>query len=165
MFTARLSLQQLKYPLDDQVDWLNDPRNTKYSEQRHRVHDKNSCAEYIQQCSKFWGIQEVDTGDWVGTIAAHIDEPNEVADLGILIHWEWHGKGYGTESWQCISDYLLNERRLRKLEAGCRADNMGMRRIAEKTGMFFEGERKNHFLSDEGHPVGMMMYGKWRPHK
>lgn len=161
MFTRRLIIQQLKHPLDDQPMWLNDPRNTKYSEQRHYEHDRRTCAEYVQNCSMFWGIQEVDTGEWIGTISAHIDEPNEIADIGILIHWEYAGKGYGKEAWAEVCDFLLDKRRLRKVEAGCRADNAAMRKLCESTGMFLEGERKNHFLSDEGNPVGMMMYGKW----
>jgi len=162
MFTKRLNIQQMTYPLDDQATWLNDPRNTKYSEQRHETHDKVSCHEYIQQCSMFWGIQEVDSGDWIGTIATHIDEANEVADLGILIHWEYVGMGYGREAWGGVQDFLLKSRGLRKVEAGCMATNSGMRRLAESTGMAIEGERKNHFLSQEGHPVNLVMYGKFK---
>lgn len=162
MFTERLNLQQIKYPLDEQAAWLNDPRNTEFSEQRHHTHDKVSCAEYIQKCSKFWGIQEVDSGDWVGTIAARIDTNNEIADIGILIHHEYAGKGYGTEAWAAVCNTLLNSPSpIRKVEAGCMATNKAMRRLCEKTGMFFECERKNHFLSNEGHPVGLVMYGKW----
>lgn len=161
MFTQRLIIQQITFPLDDQPTWLNDPRNTKYSEQRHITHTKQSCAEYIKNCSMFWGIQEVDSGDWIGTISSHIDEYNEVADLGILIHWEYHRMGFGREAWARVMDFLLQSRALRKVEAGCMATNTGMRRICEQTGMFSEGERKNHFLSEEGHPVGLIMYGKW----
>lgn len=162
MFTARLNLKQVKFPLDEQPDWLNDPRNTVYSEQRHYEHDKRSCAEYIQTCSLFWGIQEIDSGEWIGTISARIDEPNEIADLGILIHWEYTGRGYAREAWAKVCDHLLNgTNQLRKIEAGMMATNHPMRNLCEKTGMFYEGERKNHFLSDQGHPVGLVMYGKW----
>lgn len=161
MFTERLVIQQVKFPLDEQPDWLNDPRNTKYSEQRHHVHTKESCAEYIQKCSMFWGIKEVDSGEWIGTIAAHIDEYNEVANLGILIHWEYADKGYGKEAWTAVLDFLLQKRMLRKAEAGCMGDNEAMRKLCTGTGMFYEGERKNHFLNSAGHPVGLMMYGKW----
>lgn len=161
MFTARLNLQQVKYPLDEQADWLNDPRNTRYSEQRHSAHNKISCAEYIQECSKFWGIKDVESGEWVGTAAAHIDDDNRIADLGILIHWAYAGKGYGTEAWGSLCDLLLDPGTgLRKVEAGCMAVNKQMRRLCEKTGMFYEGERKAHFLF-EGNPVSLVMYGKW----
>lgn len=161
MFTARLNLQQIKFPLDDQPMWLNDPRNTEFSEQRHITHTKQSCHEYIQQCSMFWGIQQVDSGEWIGTISAHIDENNEIADMGILIHWEYAGQGYGKEAWKSVGDFLLNERRLRKIEAGCMATNTAMRRLCSVDGWFSEGERKNHFLSNEGNPVGMSLFGKW----
>lgn len=165
MFTERLNIKQIKFPLDEQPDWLNDPRNTEFSEQRHHVHTKESCAEYVRKASMFWGIQEVDSGEWIGTIAAHVDDRNEVAELGILIHWEYVGKGYGREAWGRVCDFLLESKGLRKVEAGCMATNIGMRRVFESTGMFAEGERKNHFLSEAGHPVGMLLYGKWRKPK
>lgn len=162
MFTERLNIQQVKYPLDDQVEWLNDPRNTQYSEQRHQgIHTKASCAKYIKECSMFWGIQEVNSGDWIGTIAAHIDEANEIAEMGILIHIEYAGKGYGTEAWRAVLRFLLDKRQLRKVEAGCMANNLGMKRIFQKSGMFPEGERKGHFLY-ENCPIGLIYYGKWR---
>jgi len=159
MFTERLFIKQVKYPLDDQVDWLNDPRNTMYSEQRHVVHDKTSCANYIRQCSAFWGIQEVSGGEWIGTMAAHIDEYNEVAELGILIHHEYAGKGYGVEAWKAATDYLL--KKVRKVEAGCMATNTPMTKLLKKSNYFFEGERKGHFLVN-GAPIGLTYYGKWR---
>lgn len=159
MFTARLFIKQVKHPLDDQVDWLNDPRNTMYSEQRHHVHDKTSCANYVRQCSMFWGIQEVDGGEWIGTMAAHIDEYNEVADLGILIHHEYARKGYGLEAWKAGTEHVLTK--VRKVEGGCMANNEAMRRLFTKSGYFYEGERKAHFLYN-GHPVGLLFYGKWK---
>ncbi len=162
MFTERLELKQTKYPLDDQPDWLNDTRNTEFSELRHTTHDKRSCHDYIQQCSMFWGIQEVNTGEWIGTISAHIDQNNEIADLGILIHHEYTGKGYGREAWAAVCGLLLNRpHKLRKIEAGMMATNIAMRKLCEQTGFFCEGERKNHFISKEGHPVGLVMFGKW----
>lgn len=160
MFTKRLLIRQLNHPLDDQPDWLNDPRNTKYSEQRHHVglHDKRSCADYVKSCSIFWGIQEIDCGEWIGSMASMVDENNDIADLGILIHHEYVGKGYGTEAWEAACTHLLIK--LRKVEAGCMASNRGMRRIFEKSGMVYEGERKNHFLFD-GNPVNLVQYAKW----
>lgn len=160
IITKRLSIQQVKYPLDEQVDWLNDTRNTKYSEQRHYVHDKTSCAEYISKCSMFWGIQEVDSGEWIGTISAHIDKFNEVADIGILIHHEYARRGYGKESWAAVCHFLLETRKLRKIEAGCMATNKAMRQLCLSTGFFLEGSRLNHFL-DNDRPVDLVMYGKW----
>ncbi len=159
MFTERLYIKQTKSPLDDQADWLNDPRNTEYSEQRHIPHTKDSCAHYIRSCSVFWGIQDVDSGEWIGTMAAHIDAANEVAELGILIHHEYTGKGYGTEAWKAACEHLLKSSR--KVEAGCMAINKGMIAIFKKSMMFYEGERKAHFLYKDN-PIGLVYYGKWK---
>lgn len=159
MFTERLHIRQVKFPLDDQVLWMNDPRNTEYSEQRHKVHDKVSCANYIRSCSIFWGIQDVDSGEWIGTMSSHIDDNNGVADLGIMIHHEWAGSGFGTEAWKAACAHLLKD--VRKIEAGCMANNLPMRKVFEKSKMFYEGERKAHFLFEGGY-VGLVQYGMWK---
>lgn len=163
MQTSRLSIRQIKYPLEDQPYWLNNPRNTTYSEQRHVVHTKESCAEYIRGCDYFWGIQEVDTGEWIGTAACHVDAHNEVANLGILIHHEYASKGFGTEAWAALCEATLKEKGVRKLEAGMVTANKPMIALCKKTGMVFDGERKNQALID-GHLVSIVYYAKWRPH-
>jgi RimJ/RimL family protein N-acetyltransferase len=160
MQTDRLNIQQRTFPLDEQPDWLNDTRNTEFSGQRFKVHTKQSCAEYISNCTYFWGIQDVDSGDWIGTMASVVDEHNNTAELGILIHWEYTGNGYGLEAWTAACDFLLHKVGVRKIEAGTMATNKHMEKIFRKSGMSFEGEKKNHFLVND-HPVGLIYYGRF----
>lgn len=145
--TKRLQLRKYEGDLpaiQKMVKWLNDPEVTKYSEQRHRKHDVHSQLEHVYGPVRF---REIHTADaFIGTIAAHVDENNSVANVGILIgeKKEW-GKGYGTEAWQAFCDYLLANG-IRKIEAGAMASNLGMISIFKKTGMHAEGVLEAHFL-------------------
>jgi ribosomal-protein-alanine N-acetyltransferase len=164
--TARLILRPLVKPSQRQVDWLRDPDVVRFSEQRHHTHTLASCLRYIQSLAggHIWGLWT--TADrHIGNIAAAVDAPNNIADLSILIGetGQW-GQGYGTEAWREAARWLLDKDggALRKLEAGCMAVNAPMRRLLDRTGFQFEGERKNHFLWQAGQPVGAVYYGRFR---
>lgn len=145
------------------VAWLNDPEVVKYSEQRHRVHTIESCHKYVNDLwtssgSKIWAIISDDTV--IGTITAHTDHHNMVCDMGILIGDKkfWHG-GFGTEAWLAVQNWIVDKDNVRKVEAGCHAQNKPMRKLAERCGLRLEGVRHNHFLVD-GEPQHLLLYAK-----
>lgn len=160
--TKRLILKErdrLYLMLGQMVDWLNDPEVVRYSEQRHHKHNTESQLEYITDGPK--EFRTIHTSDaFIGTIAAHVDENNSVANVGILIgeKKEW-GKGYGTEAWQAFCDYLLGHG-TRKIEAGAMACNFGMIHIFRKTGMHLEGHRSGHFQLN-GELVDMALWARF----
>lgn len=146
--------------LETMAEWLNDPEVVRYSEQRHRQHDWESQLQYILETPDVF--REIHAGDrFIGTISAHIDRPNSVADVGILIGDKsvW-GKGYGTEAWIAFCNALF-ESGIRKIEAGTMAANIGMTRIFLKSGMTFEGFRDNHFDLGNGELSHMVLWGKF----
>lgn len=129
------------------VGWLNDKDVMRYSEQRHGSHSIESQKFYINLMSEHHKYMEIHYGNsLIGTISAHIDHPNSVADVGILIGERkvW-GKGYGTEAWKAFCDWLLSTG-IRKIEAGTMACNIGMIHVFRKTQMHEEGRRSWHFL-------------------
>ena len=97
----------------------------------------------------------------IGTITAHVDPYNDVADVGIMIGEKnlW-GNGYGPEAWQAFCDYLLGNG-IRKVECGCMSINFGMKHICRKTGMNYEGRRFAHFLVGED-TVDMLYFGRFQ---
>lgn len=165
--TQSLSLRQLRKATQRHVDWLNDPEVVQFSEQRHRMYMLATCRSYINsfdgETRHIWAIDEVATGRHIGNITADIDPRNNVAELAILIgdRASW-GKGYGTQAWRAVTDWLLGENgaRVRKVEAGAMSNNAGMRRIMERANFQFEGEKRLHFLWN-GQPVGLTMYGRF----
>lgn len=172
LFAETIILKPLTFGLVKQrmVDWLNDAEVVKFSEQRHRKHSLEKERVYVGSFdghhAHIWGIyakyMTVDTH--VGNITAHIDHANNIANVGILIGKKsaWR-KGYGRRAWKAVCDWLLaaDGGAVRKVEAGMMAENQGMRRVCEATGMKFEGMRPNHFLLD-GRPVSEVNYGRFR---
>ena len=161
----RLTLRPLTKATQDQVAWLRDPIVTRFSEQRHAAHTLSTQLRYVNTFPGFlWGIHLVSTNEHIGNISAALDLPNKIADIGILIgELTATLHGFGTEAWLTATNWLLSSdgAGIRKLEAGCMANNIGMRKILEKTSFKYEGERLNHFLF-EGSPIGLVFYGRFK---
>ena len=146
-----------KEALTKQVEWLNDPVNVRYSEQRHLKHSLDSQAVYA--C--MGGFHEVYFGnDLVGTIKVHTDAENSVSNVGILIGRKYWGYGFATEAWTGFCDWLLANG-TRKIEAGMMSINRGMIKVCQKYEMHEEGRLFEHFYV-EGSVVDQVNYGKFR---
>ena len=134
------------------INWLNDHEVMQYSEQRHKRHTRKSCLTYLKSFDEsphfLWAIIVRDN-KWghIGNINAYVNEFNGIADIGILIGEKdvW-GLGYGSEAWNAICDFLLRQRKIRKVTAGALTVNKGMIRLMMKAGMQPDGLRKRHFL-------------------
>ncbi len=145
----------------EHVDWLNDPTVTRFSEQRHYRHTMKSQYDYVrgvQSCDHIWLIRL--GAEDVGTITAHVDPPNGIANMGILLGPAFQGQGLAAEAWIAVMEWLFSEG-IRKVEAGCREDNWQMRRLALSTGMTLEGEVPGHFKVGDG-VKGMALYGRFK---
>jgi ribosomal-protein-alanine N-acetyltransferase len=164
---SRLTLRPLVAASQRQVDWLRDEEIVRYSEQRHLQHTLSTQANYIKSFvgkSHIWGVHLIDSGKHIGNVTARCDEPNDVADMGIMIgDAQCWGKGYGTEAWRAACDWMLERDGgdVRKLEAGCMKANTAMLAIFRKSKFAFECERPSHFLLG-GNPVSAMLYGRVR---
>lgn len=142
------------------VGWLNDPEITKYSEQRHKKHTIRTQMSYIRKTELLWGIYRMDTMGLIGSISAHYDSPNNVANVGIMIgDKENMGKGFGFEAWKTVCDDLMYFGSVRKIEAGCMAINRPMMSICSKYGMMEEGRQQDHFIYRD-FAVDLVHWGK-----
>ena len=165
--TSRLVLRPLVKATQRQVDWLRDSRVVEFSEQRHQVHSLATQLNYIRSLpegSHIWSIHDAVTDRHVGNITATADLPNNVCDLSLLIGDRalW-GKGLATEAWKAATAWLLDKHDggFRKVEAGCMALNLAMKRVLFHAGFKFEGERKNHFICNS-QVSGAAYYGRFR---
>jgi RimJ/RimL family protein N-acetyltransferase len=173
MATApRLETRQLhlvpfseKHLVERYVSWLNDPDVVRYSEQRHEQHTLDSCREFWVSFNGtpnlYWAIEEKASGRHIGNIDAHIDQPNRVANVGIVLgEKEIWGKGYGFEAWNGVLDYLLGIGNMRKVTAGTMATNSGMLGIMRKAGMVEEGRLCKNHLQD-GNEVDLILVARF----
>jgi ribosomal-protein-alanine N-acetyltransferase len=142
------------------VAWLNHPQVVKYSEQRHKNHSVKSQFDYIDSIKLPSMFMEIFFNKTIiGTITAHVDKYNSLADIGILIgDMSAWGQGLGTEAWKAMMDHLIGHG-IRKIEAGAMESNIGMIRIFTKTGMREEGRRPGHFFHDNKY-TDLVQYGK-----
>ena len=141
------------------VSWLNDPEVVKYSEQRHMTHDLGTCQNYVWNMRKngeLWAILHGSVH--IGNISAHIDGPNRLADVSILIG-RWRGKGFGYQALK-IACKLLKDGGIRRITLGTMSRNKPMIAIAQKTGFKIEAVRQKHFLVDKK-GVSLVEMGKF----
>lgn len=154
-------------PSSRNLAWLRDPEVVALSQQRHHSHTISSQLRYISSFSgksHIWGIYFVETGEHIGNITARCDEPNDVADIGIMIgETKLWGKGFAAEAWRPVCAWLLDPGcgNIRKLEAGCAKTNEAMVKIIQGSGFKQEGELLNHFLFD-GRPISALLFGRHR---
>lgn len=167
--TRRLTLRTYHAGMvtDQHIGWLNDPDVVRYSEQRHKKHTLESQHEYLNNLWKntgsyIWMISRgthVDTPQ-IGTITAHVDLPNHVANMGIMVgEKQFWGNGYGFEAWEAVIDFLRLKYKVHRIEAGMMASNGSMRRICEKARMSQNAVMPSRFVLD-GKPEDMVLYGK-----
>jgi len=144
------------------VEWLNDREVTRYSEQRHQRHTQETQRTYLLDMHAPHKYMEIYCDNTlIGTMTAHVDENNSVADIGILIgNRSYWGNGYGSEAWSGLCHWLLDNG-VRKIEAGTMACNYPMLNVFRKTQMIPEGRREGHFLFEK-RLVDLVYYAKFR---
>jgi ribosomal-protein-alanine N-acetyltransferase len=150
---------------DQYLGWLKDPEVVHFSNQRFRVHTRESSQAYLDSFAGsgnlFLGIRLAEDRRLVGTITAYRSQPHQTADMGILVGDRacW-GRGIGLDAWSCLMDYLLDGCRLRKVTGGTLRCNIGMVRIMERSGMILEAVRAKQELVDQV-PQDALYYAKF----
>jgi [ribosomal protein S5]-alanine N-acetyltransferase len=147
------------------VGWLNDPDVVRFSEQRHVRHDIQTQLNYfngLKQGDRYIGVYHDDL--LIGTLTAHIDSKNDVANVGIMMgeKRKW-GQGFGIEAWTALCDELFLEG-IRKIEAGCMSINYRMMAICQHYGMVEEGRQDKHYLF-QGGTADLVHWGKFNEPK
>ncbi len=147
------------------IGWLNDPNVMKYSNQRFIRHTPETCVRYLQSFTdtnnRFYAIEELVTGQMLGTLTVYANLHHQTADIGILIgavqHW---GQGLGAEAFELAVRALASSGQIRKITAGTMSRNVGMVKIMQRSGMHLEALRKAQELLD-GQPVDVLYFAQF----
>lgn len=136
---------------NEYISWLNDKEVTKYSNQRFKTHDFDSCKQYLDSFEHtnniFLSIKEKKTGVMVGTLTIYYNDHHQVADIGIMIgNKNYWGKGLAKDAWENVLKLLLNDAEVRKVTGGTLSCNKSMINIMQKAGMLPDGVRKSQEL-------------------
>lgn len=152
---------------DAYIGWLNDAEVTRFSNQRFVRHDRASCTAYLASFAGtpnlFLSVKRLTDMAPVGTITVYRNIHHGTADVGIMIGERacWGG-GYGQDAWSTVINWLLSDVGLRKVTAGTLADNIGMVRLMQRSGMVCEGIRRGQELLD-GVPCDVVLYARFAP--
>jgi ribosomal-protein-alanine N-acetyltransferase len=74
--------------------------------------------------------------------------------IGYWIDRNFANRGFTTQAVEILTQYAFQELKLHRLEINLRPENASSRRVAEKAGYIFEGERPRYLHID----------GQWRDH-
>jgi len=132
---------------DSYINWLNDSDVIKFSNQRFIKHDYLSCKKYFDSFNNsenlFISIKLTGSNKMIGTMTAYFSH-HQTVDVGIMIgeKSKW-GKGYGSDAWKTLLQWLKENNNIRKITAGTLAINFEMLKLLEDSGMHLEAVRKS----------------------
>lgn len=94
----------------------------------------------------------------MGMTGLHPMEQPNVVEIGIWLHPDYHGNGYGTEASKLMVDHAFNELGVHRVKARAMANNKGSNRIWEKLGFKREGTLRED-MHHEGEYHDTNVYG------
>jgi RimJ/RimL family protein N-acetyltransferase len=143
-------------------DWLSNPENMKY--RRGEPRNESETRQYLE-----WAIASADAEECAnyefavvmkadGTLigAATLMNLPDDPEIGWTLHRDFWKQGYGTEMGKTMLRFGFGTLGLRRIIAGCNAENRGSYRIMELIGMrreacFIKAQQGNSALDSKWH--------------
>lgn len=99
-------------------------------------------------------------GKMAGLVELREKQPG-VGEIGIWLHPDFHGEGYGTEACDLLLQYAFNELGYDRVMTRAFESNMASQRVWEKLGFTEEGRLRNQRFQD-GEYEDVLVYGLLR---
>lgn len=136
-------------------NWLNDPEVCQFNSHARFPVSLSELKGYVRSNKSLnsrlvFAIVDKNTNQHVGnTSLQNIDYIDRSAELAIIIgEKKYWGKGIGLEAWNLVLEYGFKVLNLHRIYGGCADDNLGMKKIIEKSGMRLEGKRRKAFYKN-----------------
>ncbi|MBU1616872.1 MAG: GNAT family N-acetyltransferase [Candidatus Margulisbacteria bacterium] len=136
----------------DYINWLNDPEVNQYLESRHVKQTKKTVEAYVRSfagCDRklLFGIFDRATGLHVGNISfSDLNHRHGYGVIGIAVGRKaFWGKGIGTEAIELLVAYGFKILKLKRIEAGIYANNLGSIAIFKKAGFKIEAALRERY--------------------
>lgn len=94
-----------------------------------------------------------------------INKQMKWANLGYQVNNQFWGKGFATEAAKAALQVGFDDLGFHRIEAGMQPENIASRRVVEKSGMHYEGVRRNFFFHSGGVDLHMFAQNKIEFHK
>ncbi|WP_433727801.1 GNAT family N-acetyltransferase [Actinoplanes sp. CA-051413] len=111
---------------------------------RHATEDPDDHSKAVVLGGVVIGTVSLDAVDGMGQPGM---PPRTEAELGYIFDPAYNGHGYATEAATAMVAYAFDRLGMRRITAGCFADNLASVRILEKVGM----RREQHGVGDSWH--------------
>ena len=100
-----------------------------------------------------WAVIDKKSDRMIGTCGfARVDTANNCAELGYVLHPDFHGQGIMTEAAERVLQFGFHVLGLNRIEARYMIENTPSRRVMDRLGMLFEGVQRS----------GMLVKGSYR---
>ena len=147
---------------DVYLSWLNDRDLMKFSNQRFIHHDEKNSSIYLQSfagtSNGFFAVEDSCSGSLIGTMTVYFFERQRIADVGVLIGNKGvAGKGFGTDCWCAMIEWLKCQEVVRKITAGTVSINKPMLSLMRAADMQEDGRRREQDLIGNA-PVDVVYY-------
>lgn len=153
--TPRLLLRRMKVADSaDMYDYAHRPEVTRYLLWRPHA-DITYTRRYLEYLGGRyrigahyeWAVVHKDTGRMIGTCGfARVDTANNCAELGYVLHPDFHGKGLMTEAAERVLQFGFQVLGLNRIEARYMWGNDASRRVMDRLGMLYEGVQRAAML-------------------
>ncbi len=169
--SERLTLRKIEFSDDDELFALrSSPTVMKYLD-RPLMNNVTEARAFIEMITAglqnnqaiSWGISLREDPRLLGTIAFwKMDPANFRAEIGYMLHSQFHGKGYMQEAMSSVLHFGFTALNLHSVEANVNPGNEGSIKLLEKNGFVREGYfRENYFF--DGRFIDSAVYSLIRP--
>ena len=159
--TERLVLRPLESgDVDDILPFHSDPDSVRYIP--WEVRDREAVVEWLAKAVTFnsfrpaelgliFAIVEKASGRVIGQLNTKlVDEPNNTANIGYILHRDFRGKGFVNEAMQTVLDYLFLSEKVHRIVADIDIRNEASVRVIERLGFRREATHiENDYLKGE----------------
>lgn len=140
------------------TNWASDERVTKYL--RWSAHNDISITEmvledwvrsYSDERFYQWAIVPKDMTEPIGTIS--VVEQNELAEkmqIGFCVGYDWWNKGYTSEAFRRVIQFLFEEVKVQRIEAQHAPENVNSGKVMLSCGLKYEGTLRKADWNNQG---------------
>lgn len=115
--------------------WAGNPANVRYMAWGPNTEEDTRAFIERTMPGKDFAVELKSAGKVIGSCGIYPDGADGAAELGWILHLDWHRRGYGTELCGELLRYGFEDLGLRRVFAPCAASNYGSYRIMERNGM------------------------------
>ena len=144
--TERLRLR-LSTPDDFEAyhSWCSNPENTRYMSFGPNSEEETRAWLAQVKPGRDFAVVIKESNLVIGSCGIYPEESGYMADVGWILHKDYHKCGYGTELCGELIRYGFEDLKLGRIQAPCAAVNYGSYRIMQRNGMVREGLQRKAF--------------------